>query len=288
MTRLNEIEAHTASMGELLEIVSAMRSLASMRVQEAHRAVPGVRRYAETMAAAIATALLLAPDTGAVRTRAGRRAIVLCTAEHGFVGGFNERLLEKAESLVLAGDLLFVLGSRGVALMRERGRQVAWADPMPTRPGAAPETVRRLAAELFRTLAGGDVARVETVFARHRVGAALTIEQRLLFPVDLAALAASRSQMPPLHSLPPATLLERLIADYVFALLIEAAIESIASENAARFAAMEAAHDNVAKKLEQLRRDGRLARQDEITTELIDLVTGAEALQGIGSSPAKR
>ncbi len=59
--------------------------------------------------------------------------------------------------------------------------------------------------------------------------------------------------------------------------MTEAAVESLASENAARFAAMGAAHDNVSKKLEQLRQDARQARQSEITTELLDLVTGAEA-----------
>jgi F-type H+-transporting ATPase subunit gamma len=83
--------------------------------------------------------------------------------------------------------------------------------------------------------------------------------------------------MPPLHNLPAEVLLERLIADYVFALMTEAAVESLASENAARFAAMGSAHDNVSKKLEQLRQDARQARQSEITTELLDLVTGAEA-----------
>jgi F-type H+-transporting ATPase subunit gamma len=61
-------------------------------------------------------------------------------------------------------------------------------------------------------------------------------------------------------------------------MLTEAAVEALAAENAARFAAMDAAHDNVSKKLEQLRQDARQARQDEITTELLDLVTGAEAL----------
>ena len=59
MTRLTEVEAHIASMGDLLDIVGALRSLASMRVQEAHQALPHIRRYAETMAASIGAALLL-------------------------------------------------------------------------------------------------------------------------------------------------------------------------------------------------------------------------------------
>ena len=86
--------------------------------------------------------------------------------------------------------------------------------------------------------------------------------------------------MPPFHNLAPDVLLEKLVADYIFALLIEAAVESLAAENAARFAAMGSAHDNVSKKLEELRQDARQARQEEITTELLDLMTGAEAING--------
>ena len=75
----------------------------------------------------------------------------------------------------------------------------------------------------------------------------------------------------------PAALFEKLVAEYVFASLTESAVESMASENAARFTAMTSAHDNVAKKLDRLRQDARLSRQGEITTELLDLITGVEA-----------
>ena len=95
-------------------------------------------------------------------------------------------------------------------------------------------------------------------------------------------MATIQPRLPPLRNLAPEVLLEKLVADYLFALLTEAAVESLASENAARFAAMGSAHDNVAKKLEELRQDARQARQSEITTELLDLVTGAEAMRGAG------
>jgi F-type H+-transporting ATPase subunit gamma len=55
-------------------------------------------------------------------------------------------------------------------------------------------------------------------------------------------------------------------------------MEALASENAVRFTGMDSAHENVSKKLEELREDARHARQDEITTELLDLVNGADAL----------
>ena len=255
-----------------------MRSLASMRVQEAHRALPGIRRYAEAMAEAIGGALLLLPEPGLGGNAApGGRALILCTAEHGFVGGFNARLLDAAEKAFDRSDALFIIGSRGTILARERGWKTAWTRAMATRPQSAPVTVRQLTAEIYRSIARGLITRVDVMFVRHPQGGSATIEQRQLLPIDPASFAASRAGPPPLHNLAPDLLIEKLVADYVFALLTEAVVESLASENAARFAAMGSAHDNVSKKLEELRQDARLARQDEITTELLDLVTGAEA-----------
>ena len=278
MTRLAEIESHIGNMIELREIVSAMRSLASMRVQEAQHMLPGIRSYAETMATGIGAALLLTPEprTGAGRAQ-DRRALVLCVAEHGFVGAFNEHLLDAAKASISAGDLLFILGGRGAIAAEERGWPIAWTHPMATRPAGVPETIRALTAELYRGIGVGDVTEVAVMFARHRQTSGMTIERRLLLPVDPASLAPVHLTQPPLHNLPPGDLLEKLIADYVFALLTEAAVESLASENAARFAAMQSAHDNVSKKVEELRQEARQARQTEITTELLDLATGVEA-----------
>jgi F-type H+-transporting ATPase subunit gamma len=149
---------------------------------------------------------------------------------------------------------------------------------MATRCAAVPETIQRLSAELYRRIARGEIARVEVIYARYRQGGAASIERRLLLPLDLASLKTKQSLQPPLHNLTPIALHERLMAEYVLALLTEAAVESIASENAARLAAMESAHDNVSKKLEQLHQNARQARQSEITTELLELVTGALAL----------
>jgi F-type H+-transporting ATPase subunit gamma len=257
-----------------------MRSLAGMRVQEAQRALPGIRRYAESMAAAVGTSLLLMPQlmpqTGGDR---GHRALILCAAEHGFVGGFNEKLIEAAEAVLQPWDLLFVLGSRGAALASERGRKVAWTRPMATRLSGAPDTINYLARELYARIERSEISRVEVIFAQYRQGMASTIERRLLLPLDTKAPATTKPRQAPLHNLEPRLLIEKLMAEYVFALLTEAAVESIASENAARFAAMDSAHDNAAKKLSELRQTARQARQTEITSELLDLIIGAEAIR---------
>jgi F-type H+-transporting ATPase subunit gamma len=262
-----------------------MRSLAGMRMQEAQRVLPAIRRYAETVSEAIGDALLLLPDTvPGTRMAPGNRALVVCSAEHGFVGSFNERILDAAEPLAGPDDAVFILGSRGAVLAQERGRTIAWTHAMATRPDGVPDVVRRLAAELDDWIARRELSRIEVIFARHSSsgagGGASLVERRLLVPLDPAVIAPGKRLLPPLHNLPADILLERLTADYVFALLTEAAVESLASENAARFTAMAAAHDNVSKKLDELREEGRRARQDEITTELLDLVTGAEVQSG--------
>lgn len=281
MTRLTEIEAHIGSMSDLLDIVGAMRSLAGMRRQEALRALPAVRSYADATAAAIGDALMLLPRQALpLRPGGGHRAVVLYLSEHGFVGGFNERLVGEAQSRARPNDTLLILGSRGAAQAVERGLSASWTSPAPTRSAGAVNTARRLVAELYRRIARNGIDAVELMYTRCCNGGAPTIEVRSVLPIDLEPLRVRAVGQPPLHNLRSAKLLEMLIAEYVFALMAEGMMESLASENETRLAAMESARDNVTKKLELLRQTARQARQAEITMELLDLVTGAEALQG--------
>lgn len=276
MTRLAETEAKIASMHELLDIVGAMRGLAGMHMQDAQRALPGIRRHAEAVAAAIAdTLLFMGMEALRPEPEGQRRALVLCAAEHGFVGGFNERLVEAAQEQLAPDDELLVLGNRGAAIALEHGLQPVWSRGMATRCSVAAEVADLLSLELYRRIAAGGIARVDVLFTRYRKGGGSQIETQPLLPVPEMALERPLSSQPPLHNLDPVKLYEKLTAEYVFALLAAAAIESIASENAARFATMESAHENVSKKVEELTRDAHQARQTEITQELLELIGGA-------------
>jgi F-type H+-transporting ATPase subunit gamma len=279
MTRLAEIEARVSGMSDLQDVVSAMRSLAGMRMREAQQALPGIRRHAAVIANAIADTLPLLPEpeqrAGPARSRC---MLVVCMAEHGFVGGFNERVLEEIGRVARPDDMLFVLGTRGAALLFERGRRPAWSHPMPTRSRAVAPAIQALSAELYRQIARGHAGRVETLHVRGGSGEPLTLSRRLILPFDVRTLRRPPPRQAPLHTLAPDVLQERLIAEYIFALLTEAAVESISGENAARFSAMESAFDNVSRKLDALRLDARQARQAEITTEILELVTADAAL----------
>jgi F-type H+-transporting ATPase subunit gamma len=279
MERLAQIEAHAASMDGLLEVVGAMRSLAGMRLQEAGHGLAAARRYAQEIRGAIAAALPLLPEPRRpARAARPARAIVLCCAEHGFVGDFNLQLARSAQARVTPQDELFVIGTRGAAAVSALGLSVSWRSPQATRMSNAPQTALHLSNELYQRLSRQALSRIELIYGRYQPGRRSAIEQRTLVPLDWDSLARSPVSVAPLSNLPPARLVDELTAEYVFALLTEAILESLASENAARFAAMESAHGNISRKLEQLRREASVARQAEITTELLDVVTGAEAL----------
>ena len=83
---------------------------------------------------------------------------------------------------------------------------------------------------------------------------------------------------PPLHHLPAEVLLRQLASEYLFAEVTRAVMEALASENGARLRVMETADSNIDGKLATLRRDEHVLRQQSITSELIDVVTGSQAV----------
>jgi len=289
--RLAEIERHVASMEELQRIVGAMRAIASMRMQEAVRALPSARDYGSAIAEAVHDALAIAAEAvrhtvfdadrqthAAPGPRTACRAIVLFAGEHGFVGGFNQRLIEAVESDLIRTDALLIVGSRGAAFASERGHIAAWWHPFATRLTGITETVRTLEDALLPRISREEVVRADVVFGRYGGSGEIAIERRQLFPLQLRTASGNHRGLAPLHGLPAPELLEKLTTEYMLAQLTEAAIEALAAENAARFAAMESARDNVGRRLETLRLDASRARQEEVTTELLDLITGEQAL----------
>jgi F-type H+-transporting ATPase subunit gamma len=289
--RVAELERHVASMEELQRIIGAMRAIASMRMQEAVRALESVRQYGGSLAEALHQALEIGAEEArlggaevsrhmdvAPALRAAHRVILLFASEHGFVGGFNQRLIEAVEADLAVTDALVIVGSRGAAFAGERGHSPAGTHPLATRLAGIPETVRLLEEMLLARITRDEIVRAEAIFSRYRRSGDFVIERRQLFPLKLAAPRGPRRRLAPLHDLSIPELLEKLTTEYMLAELTEAATEALAAENAARFEAMESARDNVRRKLDALRLDASRARQEEVTTELLDLVTGEQAL----------
>ena len=286
MERLSEIQARIKNLTELADVVGAMRSLAAVRVQQAHGALPAIQKYTAVVEKALADAFALGspaavPSSAAVAGSSS--AVIVFSSEQGFVGAFNEHVLERAATHISEpGDLLLVVGARGASLAGERHLAVAWKVSMATQGGGVVDVARNLAREVYRRAASGELRRVTLVYARSAGGAASDVMVSTLLPFDPTPYqsTAAGAGPPPLTNLPPRELIDKLVDELVLAELMRAAMESFASENGARLATMEAAHTSIAKKLDELSQDERRRRQDEITTELLDIVTGAEAVAG--------
>lgn len=150
---------------------------------------------------------------------------------------------------------------------------------MASQVGGVDDVAFRIAEQLARVVKATESTRVVLVYTRSSGGGAWTLVTETLLPFDVHAYALRPSGKPPaLSNLSPRVLVDGLIEERLFAQLAHAATESFASENGARLSAMKSASDNVAGKLDELRRIERELRQEEITTELLDVVTGVEAI----------
>jgi len=277
MERLGLIRARIDSIAQLREVVTAMRSLAAVRMQQAADLLDGARRYADIIAAALSQALLLT-DVAPPAAAGTRPALLLLSAEHGFVGGYAESLAQAAVVAAGGGPLL-VVGSRGARTLAELGHTPAWTMPMAPHVAGVPLLARRVAAELGRRVLDGQFSRLDVMFGQLEAGGRWQVVRAPLLPPDFSRFRVSPTRVAPLHHLPPADLLSGLVEEYLLADLVRAATESLAAENAARLRAMTTAADNIDRKLDDLRAQEQVMRQEEITDELLDVLGGALALE---------
>lgn len=277
--RLADIGARIEGVEQLGAVVNAMRGIAAARAQQARAQVGAVDSYAATIAAAIGRALTLLPSaSGGVSPTQPRPAMVVFAAEQGFVGAFSEHVFASLGD-DLAGTLLFLVGTRGAAVLAERGMKPEWCGAMPSHSAGIPKLADQISEALYARAAKGEIVGLEAVFSQWDPGHAAAIQRVKLLPLDLSRFAAPAATSPPSHNLPPVDLLAGLTADYLHAQLCRAALHAFAAENEARMEAMAAARDQVTRQLSHLHAQERLVRQEEITAEVIELAAGASASQ---------
>ncbi|WP_438021578.1 F0F1 ATP synthase subunit gamma [Sorangium sp. So ce315] len=280
-----ELAARIRTLSQAAKVVDAMRSVAASRRRQASDACVGFERYAAATRAALGQAIeLLAAEEGSapLEKAAGARRVVVLFSEHGFVGALNERLL--AAALRVARDApgpveLAALGTRGLRLCRDRGVVALIGGPLPSTVAGVGPAADRLTRDLFGAIAGGALACVDLVFAR-RAGMLGWAPQALrLFPPERGSGAGAAPGEPPLRTLPAAALVARIIEEHCLAQVVWALGEAFTCEHAARLAAMEASERSLRDELDELSRAERAARQEAITSEILEIAAGAEPLR---------
>lgn len=280
--RLAEVSAQIQNVRQLEAVVTALRGIAASRAQRARSLLAGIDAYSAVVSRAIGQALPLVPADfrQAPEKRGVSSGIILFCAEQGFAGAFSEHVLNAAGG-DLASATTFLIGTRGLVVARERGLNPSWSAAMASHVDAVPSLANDIADALYAQIASGTLSRIAMIVPRSMSGGGVRIDRDSLLPLDLARFAGVSEALPPLTTLEPQELLERLTAEYVYARLCEAAMHSYEAENQARMMTMTAARHNIGSRIVTLTQREQQLRQEEITNEIVELAAGADALGGL-------
>lgn len=272
--RLADINLRINGILKLTSVVNAMRGIAAARAQQARAQLEAVDSYSEAIVDGISWLLPLLPDQPP-RSTTGRNttAVIIFLAEQGFAGAFGERVLGTVDDVGSAK--FFIVGTRGSALARERGLTTSWACAMPPHSTGVPAMADSLAQALYSELATGQIDTLDVVFSTMKPGVTAKIVRKRLLPIELEGWQRSAEPPPPLLNLPADAVMAGLLADYIHAQLCNAALHSFAAESEARLAAMTSTRAHISEMLNDLQMTQRVARQEEITAEIIELAAGA-------------
>lgn len=284
MPSLKVLRKRISTVRSTQQITRAMKMVAAAKLRRAEEAVQRARPYAERMGSLVAT--LAAGEVGAAHPllmpREERRLhVVLVTADRGLCGAYNASLIRRSESFLRErAELdyaLTLVGRKGADYFRRRQAPIAEQLPGPL---AAPpvETARSLSARLIQLVLGGEVDAVYLVYSRFRSILSQVPTVQRIIPAEIPEAGESPPDF--LYEPAAAAVLAALAPRYVTAEVGRALLEAAASEQGARMAAMDSATRNASELIDRLTLEMNRARQAAITKELMEIVSGAEALKG--------
>jgi F-type H+-transporting ATPase subunit gamma len=288
MAMLRDIKRRIGSVKSTQKITRAMELIASSRIIKAQQRVEAARPYAEEMRALMQSVAKNAGnvDHPLLKPREGTSTVgsIVLTSDRGLAGAYNSNVIRAAERDMddHPDTRLFLVGKKAVSYFKFRGYDFSdsWQG-MSDQPGI--DDARAVAKTAATAFSDGDVDEVRLVYTRFE--SALTQRPTVvkLLPIPKEELEEDEDpdrQRPQYEFEPdPEQILDYLLPRYLEGAVYQGLLEAAASEHAARRRAMKAATDNAEELIENLTRVYNQARQAEITTEIMEVVGGAEALR---------
>lgn len=286
------LRARIAGAADLQSMARTMKSIAAANIGQFEEAAHALDLYYEVVQDSLALCLRAAPHASA---RTGKRArqikagAIVFGSDQGLVGQFNEAICARMTASPRQYALLWPVGERAAALLAGHGDMVLHCFPLPASIDAVSALVGRMVIDIEAVGAHDGIAEVDIFYHRPDGGSNYHPVYQRLLPLDdgwrRALLARPWPTAAPAQLLAPGeATLRACLREYLFVSLFRACAASLASENAARLAAMQRAEKNIGEKLESLTRAFHRQRQGAIDDELFDLVAGFEA----AAAPPKR
>jgi F-type H+-transporting ATPase subunit gamma len=294
--QLRAVRRRIRGIQSIAKITRAQELIAASRIIKAQQRVRDAGPYARAIIEAVQAVvsrsaqidhpLVREPET------TQRAAVLILTSDRGFAGGYNANVLRAAQGLraLLAErgvePVTYVVGQRGIAWHRFRGREMAerWHgfSENPKRDNAR-DVAATLTEAFGRPADEGGVDEIHLVYTEFVSMLTQNAVVHRIIPLEVEETTAEPPTGPvPLYEFEPSPedVLDALLPWYVESRIYHALLESAASEIAARRRAMKAATDNANDLLEQFTLEANKARQAEITQEISEIVGGANALAG--------
>jgi F-type H+-transporting ATPase subunit gamma len=283
------------------KITRAMELIAASRIVKAQQRVSAAVPYSELITEVVRD--LAAGGAGSDKPfLAGREEVkticyVAISADRGLCGGYNTGVLRATEAEIKAdaekgaSHLVVPIGRKAEGYFRFRGYKMANAFTGFTDnpPYSSAKEIGEYVVDLFMK---GDVDKVVLVYTRFISAGSQEVVLRPLVPLDSAVVEGGdgKSEAGGDYEFEPNPdqILDSLLPRYVEARVYAALLNAAASEHAFRQRAMKSATDNAEELIKNLSRIMNRARQDAITTEIMEIVSGAEALSADKDGPSKR
>src|SRR5688500_14745584 len=286
--QLRAVKRRIGSVKSTQKITRAMELIASSRIIKAQRRVEAARPYAEQLRNLMASVTRNAGNLDhpllKKREGTGRVGMIVISADRGLAGAYNSNVIRAAERDMAEHDdtKLFLSGKKAISYFKFRGYDFSQAwEGYSDQPKI--ENARKVARAAVEAFTNGDIDEVRLAYTKFE--SALTqrpVVVRLL-PASSEEVTGDQNEAPKANYVfepEPEDILNFLLPRYIEGAVLQAMLEAAASEHSARRRAMKAATDNAEELIEGLTRDYNQARQAEITTEIMEVIGGAEALSG--------
>ncbi|MEK6410838.1 MAG: ATP synthase F1 subunit gamma [Acidobacteriota bacterium] len=300
MANLQDLRRRVRSVRNMQKITKAMKMVAAARLRRAQERVVAARPYASTMTRVLGRLAERAGDFHhPLLDQRGDEHIVLAlvTADKGLCGGFNTNLIKAAQHFIRKHPgkkvEIVTIGRKGRDFFRRRPVKILGEYINVTARAVDHEEAAAIARELMRMFTAEDstIDKVFLIYNEFKSVMSQSVTTRQLLPVGAEALGGKpAAETHPtgegevlidyIYEQPPAQIFGDLLPRYVETQLFYALLESVASEHGARMTAMDSASKNAGEVIETLTLNMNRVRQASITREIIEVVSGARALEG--------
>lgn len=287
MASLRDIRKRIRSVKNTRQITKAMKMVSAAKLRRAQEGVIAARPYAQTLDAVMST--LIGRAEGEVghplltRREVKKVELVVITSDRGLAGGFNANITRKALKYLAENKALEItvstIGRKGTDFLRGRGVTIR-KDNAGTFQRVSYATADAIAKELSKRFLDGEVDAVYVLYNEFVSAISQVPSMVQLLPFEAKQAEKTGSLVDYKYEPNAQAVLEQLVPQAVSVKVYRALLESVAAEHAARMTAMENATRNAGDMIGSLTLFYNRSRQAQITKELVEIVSGAEALKG--------